>query len=153
METKEIFRIIDNETGKPEGVYQRGNYDQYDFSSIESARSSNCHDTYKDRVKYNISKYRVTIELIDDDIDPPDEKEIKEAEERENHEKEMDDRGIEGFDRVGYSVLYEFKKREEKKAKKRRGYTHFKFRSKNKQLRCNRSKRLWNIKDRLGISA
>lgn len=105
METKEIFRITDNETGKFEGVYQSGNYDQYDFSSIESARSSNCHDTYKNKVKYKISKYRVTIELIDDDADPPDEKEIKEAEDDAALEKEMDGLGFTGFGRVFWKVF------------------------------------------------
>ena len=101
----EIFRIINKETSEQEGVYQRGNYDQFDFHSIESARSSNCHDTYKDKVKYGINKYRVTIELIEEDIDPASEEENHKAERKEKLEKEMDGLGIVNiFDRLRFIV-------------------------------------------------
>lgn len=81
---REVYNIIDRETGEQEGSYERGNYTKYDFSSVDSARGSNCHGIYKNRVKYRIAKYKVTIELIDEDVDPPTEEEI------EKHNKEAE---------------------------------------------------------------
>lgn len=64
----EVFRIIDRRTGAHEGAYSRGHRTEYDFGSAESARSSNCHGVFKDRDKFKIAKYRVTYELIEDDV-------------------------------------------------------------------------------------
>jgi len=100
----DIYRVINKKTGDPEGVYQRGNYDQYDFSSVNSARSSNCHDIYQNKTKYGISKYRVTIELIEEDVDPPNEDEILKAGEDEKIEQKMNELGLEGFDRMSYRI-------------------------------------------------
>jgi len=70
MKEKFIYRIVDRDTKQEKGVYSRAdNHDVYDFGSPESARSSNCHDIYKDKHKYGIRKYKVTIELIEDDTD------------------------------------------------------------------------------------
>lgn len=68
-EPLEVYRILDKESNEPQGVYWRGNYDKYDFGSVESARSSNVHGVYEDKGKYKIAKYKVTYELIDDDCD------------------------------------------------------------------------------------
>lgn len=63
-----VYRIIDRGTGTPEGVYSRACCEEYDFHSPGEARASNFSGEYKDKKKYKISKYRVTYELIDDDI-------------------------------------------------------------------------------------
>ncbi|MEQ6355155.1 hypothetical protein ABNX05_11050 [Lysinibacillus sp. M3] len=68
-EPLEVYRILDKESNEPQGVYWRGNYNKYDFESVESARSSNVHGIYKDKGKYKIAKYKITYELIDDDCD------------------------------------------------------------------------------------
>lgn len=68
-EPLETYRILDKTSNEPQGVYWRGNYDKYDFESVESARSSNVHGIYEDKGKYKIAKYKVTYELIDDDCD------------------------------------------------------------------------------------
>lgn len=64
-----VFRIIDRQTGKAQGVYSRACHDEFDFRSPESARSSNCHEIYQDKDRYAIAKYRVMYELIDPDCD------------------------------------------------------------------------------------
>ena len=66
-----VFRIIDRDTGKAQGSYSRAYCDEYDFSSLERARSANCHGMFEDKVKYGIAKYRVTYELIEENVDPP----------------------------------------------------------------------------------
>ena len=58
--TSEVYRIIDRKSGSRCGSYSRACCDEYDFSSVESARSANCHDIFQDKGKYKISKYRVT---------------------------------------------------------------------------------------------
>ena len=68
-EPSEVYRILDKESNEPQGVYWRGNYDKYDFESVESARSSNVHGIYEDRGKYKIAKYKVAYELNEDDCD------------------------------------------------------------------------------------
>lgn len=65
---QDVFRIIDRGTGDAIGSYSRANHDEYDFSSAESARGANCHGIFEDRQKYKIAKYRVTYELIEDDV-------------------------------------------------------------------------------------
>lgn len=69
MEDKEVYRIIDKDTGKAQGVYSRAYHDEFDFSSVESARNSNCHDIYQNKEKYKIAKYKVTYTLIEDDCE------------------------------------------------------------------------------------
>lgn len=64
-----IYRIIDSDTGEVQGAYSRAYCNEYDFESPEDARSSNCHDIFKDKLKYNIAKYKVTYELIDSNCD------------------------------------------------------------------------------------
>jgi hypothetical protein len=84
----EVYRIISNNTNEPQRVYSRAYHDVYDFNSIESARNSNVHDTYKDKNKYRIAKYKVTYELIDDDCDPITKKELNEIKEKEKRDDE-----------------------------------------------------------------
>lgn len=62
------FRIIDKSTGEAVGSYSRAYCDEYDFGSLQEARNANCHGTFKDKEKYAIAKYRVTYELIEDDV-------------------------------------------------------------------------------------
>ena len=64
---KEVYRIVDRETGEEQGAYCRDYRTEYDFDSAERARSSNVHDIYQNKEKYRIAKYRVTYELIDED--------------------------------------------------------------------------------------
>lgn len=64
-----VYRIIDKTTGEPCGSYSRACCDEFDFSSVESARESNCHGMFKDPSKYKIAKYKVTYELLDGDCD------------------------------------------------------------------------------------
>jgi mRNA-degrading endonuclease RelE of RelBE toxin-antitoxin system len=64
---KEVYRIVDRETGEEKGAYARDYRTEYDFDSTERARSSNVHNIYQDKKKYRIAKYRVTYELIDED--------------------------------------------------------------------------------------
>lgn len=63
-----VFRIIDKLSGEAVGSYSRAYYDEYDFSSVEEARSANCFGLFENRDKYKITKYRVIYELIDDDV-------------------------------------------------------------------------------------
>lgn len=83
MPAEEIYKIINRETGGEEGSYERGNYTKYEFGSPSSARSSNCHGIYEDKTKYKIQKYKVTYELVEDDVDPPTQEEIEAAKKKE----------------------------------------------------------------------
>jgi hypothetical protein len=65
MKPEIVFRIIDNKTGEPVGSYSRAYCDEYDFISVTEARSANCNGIFEDKQKYNIAKYKVTYELID----------------------------------------------------------------------------------------
>jgi hypothetical protein len=67
-----VFRIIDRSTGNAVGSYSRAYYDEFDFTSADEARSANCHGMFEDKAKYKIAKYRVTYELIEDDVDATD---------------------------------------------------------------------------------
>ncbi|KKK74344.1 hypothetical protein LCGC14_2884720 [marine sediment metagenome] len=64
-----IFRIIDRMTGEVQGSYSRAYCDEFDFTSIEEARNANVHGVFEDKDKFKISKYKVTYELIEDDVD------------------------------------------------------------------------------------
>jgi hypothetical protein len=63
-----VFRIIDKQTGNAVGSYSRAYCDEYDFRSVNEARGANCHGIFKNQEKYKIAKYKVTYELIDDDV-------------------------------------------------------------------------------------
>lgn len=73
-----IYKIFDNKD-RLQGAYSRSYHTEYEFDSLDEARNSNCHGEYKDKVKYKISKYKVTYELIDDNVDPPTGKEVEVA--------------------------------------------------------------------------
>jgi len=66
---KEVFRVIHRDSGNPCTAYSRACHDEVDFSSPESARYSNVHGIYKDKFKYKVARYRVTYELIEEDVD------------------------------------------------------------------------------------
>lgn len=83
----DIYRIVDRDTNEEVGVYIPPTArDEYNFSSVESARRSNCHDIYEDKAKYKIRKYKLV--LVDDDCDPATEEDFKRAAE----EKELKER-------------------------------------------------------------
>lgn len=63
-----VFRIIDRQTGNAIGSYSRAYCYEYDFESANEARTANCHGLFKDKEKYKIAKYKVTYELIEDDV-------------------------------------------------------------------------------------
>ncbi len=63
-----VYRIIDRESGKAQGSYSRAYCDEFDFNSVEEARTANCHGMFEDKQKYKIAKYKVTYELIEDDV-------------------------------------------------------------------------------------
>jgi len=60
-----VFRIIDRESEDFIGSYSRAYCDEFDFRSVQEARTANCHGMFEDESKYTINKYRVTYELID----------------------------------------------------------------------------------------
>lgn len=63
-----VFRIIDKATGEAQGSYSRAYCDEFDFESPSEAREANCHGRFEDEKRYKIAKYKVTYELIDDDV-------------------------------------------------------------------------------------
>jgi len=63
-----VYRIIDRATGEAVGSYSRAFCDEYDFYSPGEARSANVHDLFQNREKYAIARYRVTYELIEEDV-------------------------------------------------------------------------------------
>lgn len=65
----EVFRIIDRATGEPVGSYSRACFDEFDFTSASEARRANYHGRFEDKLLFKIAKYRVTYELIEDDVD------------------------------------------------------------------------------------
>ena len=65
---KEVYKIYNTESKKEEQVYNRSYTNQTEFSSPSEARRSNCWDIYQDRDQYKIRKYKVTYELIDEDV-------------------------------------------------------------------------------------
>lgn len=64
-----VFRIIDRESGEAIGSYSRAFCDEYDFHSAHEARHANFHGMFEDKTKYKIAKYRITYELIEDDVE------------------------------------------------------------------------------------
>lgn len=69
IEDSYIYRIVDRESGGEVGVYSRAYTTEYDFGSPEAARRANCNDIHADKSKYGIRKYKVTIELVEEDVD------------------------------------------------------------------------------------
>lgn len=64
-----VHRIIDRASGVAVGSYSRAYCDEYDFRSVEEARSANVHGLFQDKAAYAIARYRVVYELIDADAD------------------------------------------------------------------------------------
>ena len=63
-----VYRIIDRSTDEAVGSYSRACRDEYDFESPMKARTANCHGMFADDSKYKIAAYRVTYELIADEV-------------------------------------------------------------------------------------
>lgn len=64
-----LYRIAERETEKEIGVYiPPAAREEYNFSSAESARKSNCNGIYEDKTKYKIHQYKLV--LLNDDCDP-----------------------------------------------------------------------------------
>ena len=63
-----VFRIIDTTIGEAVGSYSRAYCDEYDFYTAQQARNANCHGEFQDRAKYQIAKYKVSYELIEEDV-------------------------------------------------------------------------------------
>lgn len=63
-----VYRILDN-NGEAQGSYSRAYCDEYDFSSPSEARNANVHGKFLNKEKYRIAKYRVTYELLEDNVD------------------------------------------------------------------------------------
>jgi len=76
MKTKTIYQIRNRLNNNQEGAYSRAYHTEYEFDSASDARRSNVHDIYQNKSKYKIERYRVTYELIDDDVDNAGEVEI-----------------------------------------------------------------------------
>ncbi len=64
-----VFRIINKTNGEAEGSYSRAYCDEYDFTSIEEARTANCHGMFKDKNLYDIAEYEVSYKLIKSQCD------------------------------------------------------------------------------------
>ena len=65
----EVFRIIDRRTGEPVGVYSRACCEEFDFESADDARDAHFSGMHADKSRYRIARYRVTYELLDDDVE------------------------------------------------------------------------------------
>ncbi len=63
-----VYRIIDRSTDEAVGSYSRAYHDEYDFESPMAARSANRHGLFTDDSKYKIAAYKVTYELIADEV-------------------------------------------------------------------------------------
>lgn len=106
------YKIFDNKD-RLQGAYSRSYHTEYEFDSIDEARNSNCHGEYKDKVKYKINKYKVTYELIDNNVDPPNDKEIEIHSEAvaldERLEREFKESGLTGpFAKFDFMVKRKF---------------------------------------------
>jgi len=69
IKDKIVYRIIDKKTEMAVRSYSRAYHDEYDFKSIEDARTANWHGLFENKEKYKINKYKVIFELIEDDCD------------------------------------------------------------------------------------
>lgn len=64
-----LYRIAERETEKEIGVYiPPAAREEYNVSSAESARKSNCNGIYEDITKYKIHQYKLV--LLNNDYDP-----------------------------------------------------------------------------------
>ena len=107
---KDKFVLIDRSTGKPVDVYMNVSaHHQMFFDSLDEARSSNCHDIYKDRVKFAVK--RVKLNVSSTDLDPPTRAEIKLAELRAKRNaawvREADEKKIDSRSRFQFFVMKE----------------------------------------------
>lgn len=64
-----VFRLFERGTDNPTGAYSRAYHTEYEFASVDDARSSNVHGLFSDPLKYRVAQYRVTYELINADVD------------------------------------------------------------------------------------
>ena len=64
-----VYRIISRQTKEAIGSYSRAYCDEFDFRSVNEARTANVHGMFKDKKLYVIAKYKVTYELIDEECD------------------------------------------------------------------------------------
>jgi len=62
-----VYRIIERSTGQVCGSYSRDYHEEFDFASVQEARTANVHGIFEDKQKYSIAKYRVTYELLTED--------------------------------------------------------------------------------------
>jgi len=69
QKTEIIYRIFNRKSNTLCGSYSRSYCEEYDFKDISEARNANCHGIFKDRSQYKIAKYKMTYELIKDDVD------------------------------------------------------------------------------------
>jgi len=63
-----VFRIIDKK-GQAVGSWSGAYCDEYDFRSVQEARSANVDGEFKDKKKYKIARYHVMYKLLDPDCD------------------------------------------------------------------------------------
>ncbi len=63
-----VYRIIDRSTDEAVGAYRQAYHDKYDFDSPMAARNANCFGLFTDDSKYKIAAYKVTYELIADEV-------------------------------------------------------------------------------------
>src|SRR5690606_31203145 len=83
------YILINRETDMPQSVYMGvSSHDQLFFGSPSSARTSNCHGLYKDRTKYRVA--RVRIEIVEDDVDPATDEDVRRAEEMAELDRRID---------------------------------------------------------------
>jgi hypothetical protein len=89
MKPAEVFRLLDRKEGGFVGSYSRAYCDEYDFNTLDEARGANCHGVFRDKVKFKVNRYRVTYELIEEDVDPPTEEEIETSAAREREDADI----------------------------------------------------------------
>jgi hypothetical protein len=64
-----VCRIIDRATGEAVGSYSRAYCNEYDFNSVQEARTANVHGLFEDKARYAIATYQVTYTLVNADTD------------------------------------------------------------------------------------
>lgn len=88
-ETKTFYRIYDKI--KKEYVHAivgaGTNRTQTEFNSVKEAREFNCHGLFKDKERYEIHEFKAEISSDCVDVDPMNEKDRKELEERKQVRK------------------------------------------------------------------
>ena len=99
-----VYKIFDNNDNL-QGAYSRSYHTEYKFDSLDEARNSNCHGEYKDKAKYKIKKYKVTYELIDDNVDPPTDNETLIYNKKADIDKKLNKKLNKEADKLGLSGL------------------------------------------------